>query len=356
MEPSFKMVSGYDECSAILRDGRFGRGEDAPDESPPRQRSFLGMNPPDHTRLRRLVSHAFTPRSISELEPRIEKLAGDLVDAALAAGDVDLIAAIAAPLPVVVICELLGVPVEDRERFTAWSHAVARGLDPEDSLSAEDRARLTRARLELRDYFAGLVAAKRQTPDDDLISRLIAARDDGDRLTESEMISTLVLLLIAGHETTVNLIGNGTLALLRNRDQLALLRERPELLTDAVEELLRYDPPVSYVPRVALEDAEVGGEPVRRGDLVVVHLNGANHDASASTDPDRLDVTRSPAKHLSFGAGIHFCLGAPLARLEARVAFDALLSRTASIELAGEPVWRQNKLLHGLERLPVRLA
>lgn len=359
VQPDARVVRDFRASSAVLRDPRFGRGVDAAEEDGhPRQRSFLTMNPPDHTRLRRLVSYAFTPSSISRLEPRIERLATELVDAALAAphGEVDLVAAMAAPLPVVVICELLGVPVSDRERFTAWSHAVARGLDPAEELSAQELTTLGRARQELRAYFAGLVDAKRHRPADDLTSRLVAVRDTEQPLSEEEMISTLVLLLIAGHETTVNLIGNGAFALLRNPDQMSLLRARPELIGQAVEEFLRFEPPVQYVSRVALEAAEVGGRRVEPGHRVVVHLSGANRDPAESDDPERLDVTRSSPRHLSFGAGIHFCLGAPLARLESRVAFTVLLARTASIEATGEAVWRRNKLLHGLERLPVRMA
>jgi cytochrome P450 len=325
--------------------------------------SFLVRNPPDHTRMRRLVSKAFTPRMIARLAPRIERLVDDLLDGALAAerapagrDGVDLIEALAYPLPVTIISELLGVPATDHERFQAWSHALARGLDPDFLLPADVRARQRTARAEFADYFRDLAAWRRDHPAEDLLSALVAVEEGGDGLTEQELIVTCTLLLVAGHETTVNLIGNGTLALLRNPDALARFRADPAIAPNAVEELLRYDSPVQLTVRLALADAEVGDQPISRGEVVLALIGAANRDPAAHPDPDRLDLAREPSRHLAFGQGIHFCLGAPLARLEGQLALRHLLARAPRLRLAAEPVWKENLVLRGLERLPVRLT
>lgn len=348
------------DCAAVLRDPRFGHG-DGPfvreiNAGEERVRSFLVLDPPDHTRLRGLVSKAFTARTVQRLRPRVEQLVDELFDRALGNGTVELIEALAYPLPVMVISELLGVPHRDREQFRAWSDALARGLDPEFMLPAAELARRERARLEFREYFRELAAERRRQPSDDLLSALVGVEDQGDVLTEPDLLATCTLLLIAGHETTVNLIANGALALIRHPDQLAYLREHPDRVAAAIEELLRYDPPVQFTTRIALEDAEVGGQPVTRGEPVMVLLGAANRDPDAFPDPDRLDLARTPGRQLAFGLGIHFCLGAPLARLEGEVALAGLIGRSRQLTLATDELqYKENLVLRGLASLPVRL-
>ncbi|QWF83963.1 cytochrome P450 [Amycolatopsis sp. CA-230715] len=367
--PGLVVVTRHADCAAVLRDSRFGHAE--PDEpnplrpTPPTDpetalvdengnpvRSFLGLNPPDHTRLRKLVSRAFTRPMVARLAPRIEQLTAELLDG-FGTGTVDLIDSLAYPLPVAVISELLDIPHADRDQFVAWSHSLARGLDPDFALPPGTREKLVRTRGEFAEYIRGLAAVRRADPGEDLLSALVEVHDSGDGLTENELLATCILLLIAGHETTVNLIGNGTLALLRAPDQLAALRAEPELVDQAVEELLRYDSPVQLTMRAALEDAEIGGFAMPRGSVAILVIGSANRDPEAFTDPDRLDVRREPTRHLAFGQGIHFCLGAPLARLEARIAFQALLARFPDLRLAAEPSWKDNLILRGLATLPV---
>jgi cytochrome P450 len=372
------VLSGHAACTAVLRDPRFGHSEpgeagqfgqgravapDDPlvDEQGRPVRSFLVMNPPDHTRLRRLVSRAFTRPMVARLEPRIEEITARLLaDARARGGPVDVIESLAYPLPVAVISELLGVPEEDRARFVGWSHALARALDPEFLIPPEQRGLQHASRAEFAEYIRGLAAQRRARPGEDLISALVGVRDSGDGLTENELIATCILLLIAGHETTGNLIGNGTLALLRHPAQLARLRAEPALLDRAVEELLRYDSPVQLTGRVALADAEVDGVAVPRGAMTLLLIGAANRDPAAYDRPEELDITREPTRHLAFGQGLHFCLGAPLARLEARIALRALLDGGGDggdgPAPAGEPGWKDNIVLRGLSRLPVTLG
>ncbi|GAA1964324.1 cytochrome P450 [Amycolatopsis minnesotensis] len=372
--PGLFVVTRHADCAAVLRDSRFGHAE--PDEpnllrpAPPTDaetalvdengnpvRSFLGLNPPDHTRLRKLVSKAFTRPMVARLAPRIEQLTTDLLDGmAKRTGQVDLIESLAYPLPVAVISELLGIPNADRDQFVAWSHSLARGLDPDFALPPGTRENLVRTRGEFAEYIRGLAAIRRADPGEDLLSALVQVHDSGDVLTENELLATCILLLIAGHETTVNLIGNGTLALLRAPGQLAALRDEPELVDHAVEEFLRYDSPVQLTMRAALEDAEIGGVEIARGSAALLVIGSANRDPDAVADPDALDVRREPTRHLAFGQGIHFCLGAPLARLEARIAFQALLARFPALRLAAEPAWKDNLILRGLATLPVHLT
>jgi cytochrome P450 len=368
------VLTRHQDCTAVLRDPRFGHAEgdeggplrgakpDDPqeytlvDENGNPVRSFLGLDPPDHTRLRKLVSKAFTPRMITQLAPRIEEITAGLLDAALAAsGPVDLIKDFASSLPVVVISELLNVPLADRERFEGWSHKLARALDPDFLLPPEVRQTALRAREEFAEYFRGLIALRRADPGDDLLSALVAVHDQGDVLTENELLATLILLLIAGHETTVNLIGNGTLALLRHPGQLTRLRDEPELIDRAIEELLRYDSPVQLTFRYSLEAAEVGGQHIPKGSFALLLIGAANRDPDEHENPDQLDVGREPSRHLAFGQGVHFCLGAPLARLEGRIALSALLKRAPGLQLAEEPSWKDNVVLRGLKDLPVTL-
>jgi cytochrome P450 len=358
----FLVATGHGECSQVLRDQNFGHyepasGEDVTDglvdEQGREVRGFLSLNPPDHTRLRRLVSSAFTPRMVDRLQPRIEQIAKELVDDAVEAGKIDLMSALAAPLPVVVICELLGVPLADRDRFAGWSHAMARAIDPPFLLPQEAIEPAVQARREFAEYFRDLAAHRRRQPGDDLLSALVAVSDTGEMLTENELVVTLTLLLVAGHETTTNLIGNGTLALLRHPDRLRAVRENPDLVAGAVEEVLRYDSPVQLTARVALADTTIGAHPAPAGTYVVAMVGAANRDPAVHRDPDMFDPAREATRHLAFGQGIHFCIGAPLARLEGRIAFRELTSRSAGLELAGEPSWKQSVTLRGLAELPV---
>ena len=314
--------------------------------------SMLQNDPPDHTRLRRLVNKAFTPRQVEALRPRIERIVDDLLTRVAADRRMDLISDFAGPLPVTVISELLGVPLADQDRIRDWSRRMldhATFAEP----TAEMLDEIDETVAALLDYLKDLIALRRREPDEGLIAGLIAVRDTGDeRLSEDELLSTCLLLLIAGHETTINLIGNGTLALLHAPDQLRLLREDPGLVRHAVEELLRYDSPVQMTARAVTQDTEIGGVRVSAGDEVLAVLGAANRDPARFSEPDKLDVTRADVRHLSFGTGIHFCLGAPLARIEGEVAFRELVSRFPDLSLTDEPpVWRPGNVLRGLDRL-----
>jgi len=354
---------GHADVTTLLRHPRMSTDEQqhAATEAgnaldPNRTRSLLFMDPPDHTRLRNLVARAFTPRRIEGLRATTEAITAELLDALPADGTpVDLIPAFAYPLPVRVICRLLGIPEADEAVFTGWSHGIARSLDPSVLRSPAIDATIDQARSELRAYLGALLEFRRKSPGDDLLSGLAAVDADGDRISSGEVLSLAVLLLVAGHETTVNLIGNGMLALLRAPDQLALLRRSPELVGGAVDELLRFDGPVQITQRIATEDMEVVGCQVRRGDEILLVLGAANRDAAVFAEPDRLDVTRDARRHVGFGGGIHHCLGAVLARMEAQIAVAALLERFGRIELAGAPVRRPTFTLRGLESLPIAL-
>jgi cytochrome P450 len=365
------VLSRFADCEAVLADPAFGRVEEDDARLAPRRaqaaarradglsaRSMLQLNPPDHTRLRRLVSRAFTPARVRELAPRIETLTADLLDAARggpARGGTgrrfDLISGLALPLPVAVISELLGIQVADRSRLVAWSDALARSLDPGFLISEEDRARQREARLEFAAYLRGLLPSRRRSPGDDLISALIGVHDADGALTEGELIGLCMLLLIAGHETTRSLIGSAVLALLRHPAELAALSADPSLVEPAVEEVLRYDPPVQLVIRFVLRSTEVAGTTIAAGSFVVMLLGAANRDPALCADPDYFSVRRGMARHLSFGHGIHFCLGAPLALLEAATALRQLLPLLPRLRISGEPEWRPNTVLRGLEHL-----
>jgi len=348
-----------DVCE-LLRDERFSsdgtQGERYVPPPPGRGRpgrSMLVVDPPDHTRLRNLVSKAFTPRMVERLRPRIEAIAADLVDRLADESGADLISRFAYPLPVIVIAEMLGVPARDRAQFQEWSAVVVRGLDP--VLDSETQEAVFDARDALVAYIRGIIGERRREPADDLITAMIAAREEGDLFSEGELVGMCNLLLIAGHETTVNLIGGGVLALLRNPDQLDRMRREPALAATAVEELLRYAPPVQWTGRVATEELELGGRRIAPRQTVVGILAAANRDPEVFGDPDRLDIGRDPNPHVSFGRGIHFCLGAPLAKLEAQVALPMLLERFPDLRLAGEPDPRPTWNLRGLAHLPVAL-
>jgi cytochrome P450 len=355
-------LARYADVVATLTDARFSAersaGETRPTGGAPRLtavRSMLVSDPPDHTRLRALVQKAFTPRMVEQLRPRIIAIVGELLDRmAERSGAVDLIGDFAYPLPVVIIAELLGVPAEDRVKFHAWSGVVAASLDP--LISESLASQVGDARDALHAYLRGIIAERRRAPRADLISALVAVEEQGDVLSEPELVIMCTLVLIAGHETTVNLIGNGMLALLRHPDELARLRADAALITSAVEELLRFDSPVQLTARIALENLQVGGRTIERGQWVLALLGAANHDPAQFPDPEKLDLTRTPNNHVAFGRGIHFCLGAPLARLEAQIAIAALVRRYPTLTLAGEPVRRNQITLRGLSSLPVATA
>lgn len=354
---------GHAEVAAMLRDPRLSTDElqhattkAGREPDPNRGRSLLFMDPPDHTRLRGLVARAFTPRRIEELRAATEGITAELIEAMTPQrGAVDLIEAFAYPLPVRVICTLLGVPARDEAIFTDWSRGIARSLDPSILRSPEVEAAITDARHGIQTYIGELLAERRRKPGDDLLSALAAVDVDGDSITAREIISLAQLLLVAGHETTVNLIGNGVLALLTAPDQLALLRQRRELIGPAIDEFLRFDGPVQINQRVAMEDLDLFGHKVRKGDELLLILGAANRDPLAFPDPHRLDVTRDARKHVAFGGGIHHCLGAALARMEGLVAFKALLEAFPNMELAAPPARRPTFTLRGLEALPVAL-
>ncbi|GGR10026.1 cytochrome P450 [Streptomyces netropsis] len=367
-EPSRQwLVPHYEDVRALLRDRRLGRTylhrfshEEFGRTAPPAAHEpfhvlngngLLDLEPPDHTRIRRLVSKAFTPRTVEDLMPVVARLAGGLVDELLAEGGGDLISAVAEPLPVAVIAEMLGIPEADRKLLRPWSAAICGmyELNPD-----EEKARnAVRASLDFSAYLRQLIADRRARPGDDLITALVHAHDEGDRLTEQEMVSTCVLLLNAGHEATVNTTGNGWWALFRHPDQLAALRADPGLLPAAVEELMRYDTPLQLFERWVLEDIEIAGTVIPRGSEVALLFGSANRDPARFPDPDRLDVTRADNPHLSLGAGIHYCLGAPLARLELVASFGELLRRAPRLRLTTEPEWKPGFVIRGLRELLV---
>ena len=343
-------------CSELLRQRSLGRiwTDRTPAERFPafnllHQNSLLESEPPRHTRLRTLISSAFGRGHTERLRPWVGELAGRMVDSMGGAGD--LLEHLAAPLPIEVIGELLGVPEEDRSRLRPWSNAIVKMY--EYDLAPEPAAAAEQAATEFVDYLRELTERRTREPGPDLISDLVAVRDGGDRLSTDELVGTAVLLLMAGHEATVNVIGNGVLALLRHRDQWERLVAAPELVPVAVEELIRFDAPLQLFERTATVDTEVAGYPVRAGEKVAALLGAAARDPGVFDHPDELDVTRSPNPHLGFGAGIHYCVGAPLARVEIAAALQALISRLPGLRLAGEPLRRPEFVIRGLPTLPV---
>ncbi|KUI37303.1 cytochrome P450 [Mycobacterium sp. GA-2829] len=319
---------------------------------------FLFLDPPDHTRLRRLVSSAFVPRVVKALEPQIVALVDALLDDVAAKGEFDAVADLAYPLPVAVICRLLGVPLEDEPQFSRASALQAQSLDPFMTVTgeaAEGFERRLEAGLWLREYLRELIARRRAEPREDLISGLIAAEEAGDQLTEDEIVATCNLLLVAGHETTVNLIANAILAMLRQPAQWAKSAADPRRLSTVAEETLRYDPPVQLVVRIAAEDMTINGLTVPKGDSMLLLLAAAQRDPEAFERADEFDPDREHIRHLGFGKGPHFCLGAPLARLEAAVALSAVTARFPDARLAAEPVYKPNLTLRGMETLSVAI-
>jgi cytochrome P450 len=320
-------------------------------------RPMLNLDPPDHTRLRRLVSKAFTPRMVEGLRPRAQRICDDLLDD-VGGGEVDLIAALAFPLPFTVICDMLGMPIgETRDEVRAWSHALAAALEP--MITPESAQAAVAASDLLRAHLVEVIDAKRRDPGEDLLTALVHAEDEGDVLSTGELLDQVVLLFVAGHETTVNLIGNGTLALLRHPDQLARLRDDPSLLANATDELLRWDSPVQFSRRILLAEHTIDDVTIPASSFVLTVLGSANRDRDRwGETADDLDLGRDGAgQHVSFGAGIHHCLGAALARVEGQVAFGSLLARYPSIELMTDaPDWNGRALLRGLDSLPVSVG
>lgn len=351
--------SAYEDIAALLRDRRLGRDLDGavkPDPHTPfgwlHTHSLMEKEPPDHTRLRGLVNKAFTPARVEALRPLIERTAHRLLDQVIPRGEMDLLADFAEPLPVLVIADLLGVPQEVRPRLRPWSHDIVAMY--ELSPSPEDASRANRAVSEFAACLRGLSAERKLQPQDDLISALVAAEEQGSRLSEDELIATCILLLNAGHEATVNAIANGMLALFRHADQYALLRGSPHLLKSAVEEMLRYDTPLQLFRRWVREDVEYKGNSLRKGMQVALLYAAGNRDPARFPDPHRFDITRSDNPHLTFGLGIHYCVGAPLARFEMQVAVQALLDRLPSLRLARETLeYRPSYVIRGLRALPV---
>ena len=320
-----------------------------------RMRSMIHMDAPDHTRLRSLVNKAFTPKAVNSMEEHIQHLVDGLLDAVQAEGRMEVISDLAYPLPVMVIAKMLGVPPEDRDRFKQWSDDMSTllGGDP-GALPEEVLRRAIASREELVDYFRAVAARRREQPGNDLLSALLQAEEEGGRLTEDELYSTVVLLLAAGNETTTNLIGNGLLALLRHPDQLRRVWSDPTLVPATVEEMLRYDSPVQLTTRLAKVDMEIHGTKISQGEWLYLVMGAANRDPAQFPEPDRFDVSRSDNKHVAFGAGAHFCLGAPLARLEAQVTLRSLRRRCPNLRLGPEnAVFRNNFNLRGLKALSV---
>ncbi len=360
------LVTRFEAVQAASRDPRFGNdmrknrflstvlraaadGRPVPVLDSP---SMIVLDPPDHTRLRRLVSQGFTNRYVQTLAPRIERIVAQCLAGLDGEGEVDIVEHLARPLPAIVIAEMLGLPEADREQFRVWAQQML-GITAVGEPQLIEQA--TIANEELVDYLKGIIEQKRQQPDDDIISQLIVAEEEGDRLTADEMYSTCTLLLNAGHLTTTSLIGSGLWLLLRHPEQLEKLRADRGLMDNAIEEMLRYEAPVQFTPRFALEDMSFYGQRIRKNQLVLLMVACANRDEAANPNPGLFDITREEINHVAFGHGIHLCLGLALAKLEAKIAFNAILDRFDSLELIDrEPPWAQNALVRGPDRLLVR--
>ena len=364
------VLTRYDDVEAVLRDPRFSTARrrtgnrfteqlmEMQEQMGPigQATTMLRADPPEHTRLRNLVSKAFTPRAIEAMRPHIQQIVDELLDAVAGSDRFDLIHDLAYPLPVIVIAEMLGVAPEDRDRFKRWSGDIAATLGG-PMLSPEVIQQAIASSREMTDYFRGVIEIRRKEPEDDLLSALIAAKEQGEALSEHEVLATCVLLLVAGNETTTNLIGNGMVALLQHPGQLEQLRDDPSLTESAVEEFLRYDGPVQATGRTATEDIEVGGTVIKEGQVAFTLLGAANHDPAQFANPDTLDITRKDNRHLAFGHGIHFCLGAQLARVEAQVAFETLLRRFPDLKLGADGVeWGGAFILRGPKALPLAVG
>lgn len=350
------MITRYEDAAEVLKDNRFikdmtkvyGSGSQSIFTS-----NMLFSDPPDHRRLRGLVQQGFTPKLVESMRQHIQQIADGLLDAVEGKDRMSLIDDYAFPLPIIVISEILGVPIEDQDKFRVWSNSII------GASNAEEGPDVYRHMQEFTEYLGRWFEKVRQNPGDDLISQLINAEESGEKLSEQEIYGVVALLIIAGHETTVNLIGNGMISLLQHPDQLNKLRENPDLIKSAIEEMLRYNGPVEFsTSRWAGEDLEFRGRQMKRGDLVVVALDSANRDGEHFADPDLFDISRERSRHLAFGHGIHMCLGAPLARLEGEIAINTLLRRFPHIELLGsadELEWRPGMIVRGVREIPISL-
>lgn len=360
------LVTRYDDVNAVLRDLHYEKGFTRWKTFDPilklfphlaeqlnfRGKSMLNQNPPDHTRLRSLVNKAFTPAMVSDMRHHIQEIADGLLDAVANKGEMDLIADFAFVLPVTVIAEMLGIPPEDRDKFKDWSHGLTEALEPSAALPKLLHA--AQCNKELTAYLKPLVEDRRKNPKDDLISALVQAEEEGSKLSELELMANLVLLLVAGHETTVNLIGNSMLALMRNKDQFEMLKAQPELMDSAVDELLRFDSPVQMIRRNAGSTLELGGQQIAEDDTVILLPGSANHDPAQFESPETLDITRKNNKYLSFGSGIHHCLGSSLAKAEGKIALNTLMQRLPNIKLRSNDLeYRQPFALRGVKEMPV---
>ena len=358
------ILTRYRDVVSVLKDPRFARGymsqffRMAYGDGPASQtfsRWMVFRDPPVQTKLHALIMKAFTPKFIEALRPRIQAYVDELLVSLAGRETFDLLEDFAWPLPVLVICDMLGVPSEEIELFKAWSKVLARAVDPVPA--PEIQAVADEVVSDMSAYFEKLIVAREKNPVDDLMSGLVHAEIDGERLSRDDLIANCILLFAAGHETTVNLIGSGMLALLERPDQLAKLRGNPMLLPSAVEECLRWDPPVQMTGRAAIEDVEIGGKTIKAGERMFAVLGAANRDPEVFTDPDTFDITRAPNRHLSFSSGIHFCVGAQLARAEGQIAIGTLVRRVPRLALVhaeGPRHWRDMMILRGLESLPAK--
>ncbi|MFJ2043298.1 MULTISPECIES: cytochrome P450 [unclassified Paenibacillus] len=350
------IISRYEDAVEVLKDNRFSKDvvkRYGPDQQNIFVHNMLFSDPPDHRRLRGLVQKAFTPRLIEGMRSHIQDIADDLLDNLNSQDKMNLIDEFAFPLPIIVISEILGVPLEDQDKFRLWSNSII------DATSAEHSEVFEKHAQEFIDYLNNWFAKVREQPGDDLISQLVVAEESGEQLTEKELLGVVALLIIAGHETTVNLIGNGVLALLEHPEQRDLLIKQPELIHNAVEEMLRYNGPVEFsTSRWASEDIEFHGHHIAEGEIVIVALDSANRDEAKFKDADVFDITREKSAHLAFGKGIHLCLGAPLARLEGEIAINTLLRRFPDMQLqtdVNELEWRPGMIVRGVKEIPVQL-
>lgn len=360
------MVTSYDDVRAILGDMHYEKQlhkwkqvnplvKLLPDVSPllkSRSAWMLNQNPPDHTRLRGLVNRAFTPKMVAEMRPHIQEIADKLIDGLAGKSEFDLVSEFAFVLPVTVIAEMLGVPKEDREKFKKWSNAMTDTLEPSPNLDLFKKA--NQANIELFEYLRPLVAQRRREPKNDLISALVQAEDEGSKLTEDELLANCVLILVAGHETTVNLIGNTARCLLQHPDQWEMVKSNPDLVPGAVGEVLRFEGPVQVTRRLAGEDMELHGKKIKDGDMMVLFMGAANRDPEQFPDPDRFDITRDTKKHLTYGHGIHHCLGSSLADAEGQVALSTIIKRMPDLRLLPQTIeMRQTFALRGAKQLMV---
>jgi cytochrome P450 len=366
------VLTRYDDVAKVLRDARFsaniaenarsegiglfGNQEQSEARDEGFNESLLNIDPPKHTRVRGLAARAFTPKAIEAWRPRVVEMVDEILDRVAADGGCDLVPTLAFPLPFQVISEILGMPTDERDQLRAWSQAITLTLEP--LITTEERLAATEAATHMREFVEGVIDERRKAPrDNDLLSALIAAEEEGDRLSNAELVAMVLLLFVAGHETTVNLIGNGTRLLMEHPDVLTRYRADPSLDASAVDELLRMDGPVQFTARATLEDVDFGDDVVEKGSVVMPVLGAANHDPAHFTDPDTLILDRpNAASHMALGSGVHFCLGASLARLEAQVAIGRFVRRFSTIEYAGEPEWAPRISLRGMAKMPLRVA